>query len=367
MRIGMAVVVSVASCVTVATMAACFDLFHSTGNVLTACEVDALTPGCGADAGAALCAADPREARQTAAHACAWLGACETPLGGNSFGSCMVNALMAYDCDINPNHRLKGRAAGLWGCLARARSCGDVDACTFPRAEGVCQSAVDSTTCSGASPIDPNDDVVVECRSGVVARRENCALWGQTCAPASSGGAECRGTDAGDCLLVSGCYDNESTIRCGTDGGDLVTDCASFGAQRCSGFPAGDAAAWIACVAETDAGDAAACAPDAEAACVGGVAVSCPSGVLETLDCASLLGSANGCTPGPLDPPFDWTGSCVMNPPQCLADSCDASTLTACGRGAAFSVDCSEAGLGACTLTATDDASPVRAACTGRP
>src|SRR5579859_2135295 len=101
---------------------ACFDLFHSTDDVLPLCLLDAGAPGCqgsldaAADAtpAADFCAWDRETARGHARHACAWLGACQSPLGRNAFGECMVQALLAYDCAANPHHRSKGEARRLW-------------------------------------------------------------------------------------------------------------------------------------------------------------------------------------------------------------------------------------------------------------
>src|SRR5580692_1182682 len=65
------------------------DLFHST-NFVTLCELDASAEGCGdgaprGDAGAVtptdFCTLDAGGAYQFAQHACAWLSACESPLG----------------------------------------------------------------------------------------------------------------------------------------------------------------------------------------------------------------------------------------------------------------------------------------------
>jgi hypothetical protein len=370
MRWRTAVALSVGSCALGATVVACFDLFHSTGDILTACEIDPATVGCLPNAGIDLCAASAVEARKRAEHACAWLGACETPFGRNAFGSCMTQALMAYDCKANPNHRFKGKAAGLWGCLGATRSCTDVHGCVFPGGREACASSGDSLSCGSADAAANNGDVRIECQGGV-GGGENCALWGQTCAPSSSGAA-CAGSEPGGCSMGSGCFHNDggiyTMIRWCTDAGDVGIDCASFGAQRCSGFPdPPDSSYWVACVAEegVEAGATVRCTPDASATCVDGRAVSCPSGVVESLDCEALLGSQNACAAGPLAPPFDWTAPCVMSPSVCLADSCDGGTLNACGRGAVFSLDCADAGLGACATIATDDGQ--RAACAAPP
>lgn len=104
-------------------LVACFDVFHSTSDVLTACESDPTRPGCGpvardaqatADVETDFCAWSPHEAQEHALHACTWLGACETPMGNNAFGPCYFRALLAYDCAANPNHRARHAAHGLW-------------------------------------------------------------------------------------------------------------------------------------------------------------------------------------------------------------------------------------------------------------
>ncbi len=368
MRWRTAVALSVVSCTLGATLAACFDLFHSTGDIVTACQIDSATAGCQPDAGAQLCATSATEAWARAEHACAWLGSCETPLGRNAFGSCMIEALMAYDCNANPNHRFKGKAAALWSCLGSTRNCADVHACVFPVGKEACATSGDHLACgSAASTTANNDDVRLQCQGG---GGENCALWGQTCAGSSSSAA-CSGSQPGSCSdSGSGCFADNTSIHWCTDAGDLGINCANFGTQRCSGFPETDASLWVACIAETEAGAEAGtfthCAPDASATCVGGMAVSCPSGVVEYLDCAALLGTQGACAAGPLVPPFDWTAACVLNPPSCVADSCDGRTLHGCGRGQVFSTDCADAGLGPCTILVTDDGQE-RAACVPSP
>jgi len=132
MRTPVLILLAVASATSGAALVACVDLFHSTSDVLTACQRDAQAPGCtleaGVDAGTDFCAWSDEVARQNAAHACAWLGACESPLGRNAFGSCMFEALLAYDCAANPDHRAKGKAHALWDRLWQANSCEAVNA-----------------------------------------------------------------------------------------------------------------------------------------------------------------------------------------------------------------------------------------------
>ncbi len=368
------------SLLAVASLVACFDLLHSTSDVRTACEIDAAHPGCSAEATPTdFCAWTSTEARQHAVHACAWLGACETPMGGNAFGPCVFQAQLAYDCISNPNHRAGPQTHRLWDCLQRAETCVDVDTCISARTP-VCQNQGDYTNCKG--------DLRVHCTDGGVMPyakalgSENCALWGKTCATGPDD-TECAGSSSG-----LGCHEGDPKECVGTtsihwcaaaDGGtgspdatgiDRGIDCASNGAGVCSGFPSADAARWVACQASSSAPDGGDdCEPNASATCTAGIAASCPSGVRETIDCATLLGSvsaAAACSEGPLLPPFDWTSPCALVPPECSGDSCDGRIVRSCERGAAFAVDCGDEGLGSCRLQ-TVDSNEVRAACTPPP
>jgi hypothetical protein len=351
-----------------ALLAACFDLFHSTADVLTACEIDATRPGCTAEAVETdFCSWTPTEARQHAVHACAWLGACETPLGSNAFGPCVFQATLAYDCASNPNHRAQHKAHALWDCLQRVGSCVDVDTCIFQSvgAPG-CQNLGEYETCHG--------EVHVHCTDGGVepfakARGEDCALWGKTCAT-RNGVSVCAGDTSGIDCDANACV-GTTLHRCvATDGGPSIdegVDCASNGASACSGFPSPDAARWVACKAGGDVATSQdECEPNPLASCNKGRATSCPSGRLETIDCATLLGSdgsASACSEGPLALDFDWTSPCALIAPECARDSCDGATITSCERGAAFSVNCVSEGLTGCRLETLDGAVP-RAACT---
>jgi hypothetical protein len=351
-----------------ALLAACVDLLHSTMDVLTACELDAAQPGCGETVETDFCAWTPTEARQHAVHACAWLGACETPTGSNAFGPCVFQALLAYDCTSNPNHRAQRNARDLWACLQRVASCADVDKCIFPTVGPPgCEEAGVYTNCKG--------DVRVHCADGGVepyskARGEDCALWGKTCA-IRNGTSVCAGDMAGIDCDANACV-GTTLRRCVApdDGGPSIDhgiDCASNGASACQGFPFPDAARWVACKAGGDAlTDENDCEPDPSATCANGRAKSCPSGRVETIDCATLLGSdgsANACSEGPLAFEFDWTSPCALTTPECASDSCDAGTVTSCERGAAFSVNCQSEGLNGCRLQTADPGSIPRAAC----
>jgi len=396
MRARVLVLLAVASVTLGAGLMACIDLFHSTADVLTACQLDAQTPGCGneasveagVDASTNFCAWPEDVARQKAAHACAWLGACESPLGRNAFGSCMFEALLAYDCAANPDHPAKGKAHDLWDCLWTAQSCGAVNACVFPQGPQTCGGGPFVTCATQDAGF--NADVRVECLSqNTPPNGENCALWGQTCGGDLSLGV-CGGSNgqaAIDCTTQS--CDNAMLHVCNDAGRDIGIDCTSNGAQQCNGFPTRTNVLWVACVPQGDGGT---CTPSASAQCVNGVAVSCPAGVTERIDCLTLLQNAHACRPGALFPPFDWTSPCVVASDVADAsddgeagdeggaaddggapdastctESCDGSTLTACYRGAAFPLDCTQVGLGACHEVTTDQGSTTNVACTAPP
>jgi hypothetical protein len=268
------------------SLVACFDLLHGTSDVLTACELDGGTPGCvarpsdgGAPASPAadFCAMTSNQAEDSALHACAWLGACASPLTDDvAFGPCYFRALTAFDCAISPSCRALGAAHDAWDCLRRAVSCDDVRAC-------------------------------------------------------------------------------------GSLGAGVPAD------DDASPFPL---AAMLAAPACRPVEDAEACVPDATASCENGRAVSCPSGVVETVDCAALLGSPTACSPGPLGTPSDSTSACRLA--ACGDDSCagDGSILESCAGGAVYQANCARAGLGPCRLVAMGAGSTAqapRAACTPRP
>ena len=339
---------------------ACVDIFHSTADVIDKCTIDAAS--CPLD----FCALSPQTAEAYAEHACAWLGACESPLGGNAFGPCMVQARLAFDCSLNPNHRVNGQTHALWECLSRAGTCSDVSQCIAPGATATCSGGSTSeAVCVDAS----SSTARVGC-SGGTAVAENCALWGQTCDPNSSS-ATCGQSTGGrlDCAgdgAPGSCDPQTQRLYWCGHSGEVAFDCAGNGAGRCGIFPSPEVnPSWPACVPEVDAGvddgPEGGCAPGPSVSCTNDIATSCPTGVPETLDCARLLGMVGACSDAGLDPEFDWTSACVSQ--AACQDSCDAGILTGCARGASFVTDCSQAGLGNCQMVSTlDDAGP-RAAC----
>jgi hypothetical protein len=375
-----------------AGLGACFDLFHSTGGVITACQAEPTLAGCERDASvppmldagdagdsggpSSVCAPTSLLARQQADRACAWLGACETPVGRNAFGPCTLQARMAYDCASNPNHRVAGAAFTFWSCMLGAASCDEVDRCVFPDGPQECAVGSAFQSC-GSADTGGNTDVLLVCdgKSGVV-HGENCAMSGQTCTPGGSAGAACTGSAGFDCDNP-GCYAKtlQWCVSGATPSVDLGIDCADNGAQLCGGFPSTDAAAWVACVPNVSGDAAAVCTPSPAATCDdAGVATSCASGVTETIDCATLLGAPGGpgaCTSGAFSQSFDWTSPCGLTTPTCTSDACDDAgvTLLGCTRGATLPVDCAEAGLGPCAMVPIvgDDAGAVLGAACATP
>jgi hypothetical protein len=349
-----AVAAGVACLLLGASLGACFDLFHSTAGITTACQLDAtacadgdVDAGDGGDGGPTdFCSWPSTQALQSAQHACAWLGACETPTGGNAFGPCMFAALLAYDCDANPAHRPRGAERALWDCLWQVGSCADVDRCLFPHGVPACKGT--GTACATAAGY---GDVRLACDGGVFAGGESCAMRGQTCAGGRCGGGFSPCTGADEC--------NGSRLHRCVDGGDVGIDCASNGAGACGGFPTASSPSWVACVPSGEAG----CTPSLSATCAGAVAYSCPSGIAETLDCSGLLLTTGSCVEGGLDPPFDWTSACAVVPPSCTDDSCGDGGLTGCMRGAAYTLDCASQGLGACRMVPPDGGTQMHAAC----
>jgi hypothetical protein len=367
-RVGTAMVLGLLSAALGTGLVACFDLFHSTSGIVSACDLDAqacddasaLSDGAGGDAGTDFCASfGPIDAVSHAQHACAWLGACETPKGNNAFGTCMFDALLAYDCSANPNHLVRGKEHALWDCLWQVQTCTDVARCVFPAGTPPCQwNGVNFTACGNAKGLQGNADVRIECLDvdGGLAVGENCALAGQTCS-AGDGGASCTGA-AGFGCQQSACASPQVQLCSGNV--DVGLDCGGFPAEDDGG------AQWVACLPDGDAGAEAGCTPSRQVTCANGYASSCPTGAPEYVYCPDLLQSnGSGCVAGTLSPPFfDWTSACMV-PGGCTADACDADGgVVGCARGATYPLDCAAQGLGPCQMVSTDLGTAVHAACT---
>jgi hypothetical protein len=295
MRLRAAIAFSVASAGLGAGLVACFDLFHSTSGILDACELDA--EACG-DAAPPVdfCTWEGGMPQTAAAIACTWMSTCEGTFEDNDFGECMVRALLAYDCQANPNNPVNGPTKQAWLDLLQAKSCADVDRIVFPGGLSSCPDTGTGLGCDGITR-------VLCAQAGARAYGENCAMWNQTCDR------------------------NQGCIGC------------------------------LGCFAGTDAG---ACAPDASAACNGDIATSCPNGALETIDCHELLRQSGTCNPGPLaqrDPTSPCYLDAGAPDSNGAADAGDAggacaekcvpgNSVTTCARGVAGTFDCSSIDAG---------------------
>jgi len=327
--------------------AACVDLFHSTGDAKSLCDVDAAAPGCAAGdgGGGQLCAPDTATAEAWAKQACAWLAACEDPIGQNVTGECMVNAIMAFNCEANPNRRPLGAAHDFWQCMQTAstqKSCSAVAKCVFPNQVFACSSGgfMGCTQIPGV-----NVDTRTECNGPGTAHGENCAAYGQTCdsldRDASNNNAICVGASGRACAQTK-CNGTHLAL-CDDAGVDQGYDCALLGGGACTstGVVPG-------CKPGADAG---ACASTAAITCTsGGVAQGCASGAQETVDCNAISG-ASSCTPiadgGPGVAPL---AACQATA-GCTGDTCSGANLVACVHGRIVTIDCAAAGLKPCSST----------------
>ncbi|MFO0679820.1 MAG: hypothetical protein U0169_25065 [Polyangiaceae bacterium] len=328
------------------TAIACGDLFHDTTSIVPRCDGGSCAAtDAGTDAGREdFCAWSTDVARAKAERACALLGACASPVGGNRFAECSISARLAFDCAVNPSRRPHGAGDAYWRCLSQATSCADVDRCVFVDGKPPCPEAsnpVPYAACTQGG----NRAVRVVC-SGVpraVPSGEACVRSGGTCV-AGARGAECHG--AGRCTDAGARCEGSSLVTCvpGSDV-DRGSDCANVGAGECR---------------DTDAG--AVCVPNAGPACSGGrlvlcegtTATRCTAGVVERVDCARLLpggecdarealpsdGADVACLVrerfdgGVVDAGGSPEDGCDMGP------ACDGTRLRSCARGARFDVDC---------------------------
>ncbi len=369
---GRAAVVGIAwTSLAVSVFAGCGDLFHSTsfdtpcGSDPRGCTDSSLADdspviGIPAEAGPItnadamptdFCKWDSATARARAAHACAWLGACVGPLGNNALGTCMVNALLAYDCRINPARQVMGPLHAYWDCLASADTCGAVNHCVYPNGVQPCSNVTtEYFGCEGADgSFLENASVRVDCRpGGKLVAAENCIAVGQTCSALSPGA--CAGAGSADAACLGLACDGQRLRDCTGGDGDRGVDCALYGAGRCADLVG------AACKV-----DGPSCVPTKAVTCTeAGVAAGCPAGNAETLDCAALFGRAGeGCTPVTTGSGWDVARACGVS--GLCTESCDGTIARGCARGAAFSVDCGKVGLGSCALVLTEGNS--RAAC----
>lgn len=349
---------------------ACVDLFHST-DFVTLCEREPTSPSCGGEGGADaevpevgtdagpppldFCAWTKVEARTRATRACAWLGACEGPLGENVFGPCMLHAMWAYDCDLNPTMRPTGTTRALWACLAEVKSCGEVDRCVFGDEVTQCNAVPSGTfTACGAGGA---SDTRVECgrpEKGPPIGVDPCRLTGRTCERLDESTGVCTGAQKKTCSAGRRCA-GTSAVDCQSLGGGVVDrglDCAAFGAGACI-EKNGD----VACAPNADAGSCTRDALDVRCTNDGSTALGCVDGKEIVVDCTKI-GPAVACDvdtePVPTYDPLkacadrDPAGACAVS----AADGCSGNTLHSCAQGIAFTIDCTSVGLGPCEKVA---------------
>lgn len=334
-----------------AALPAC-DIFHST-DFPTKCadggcdERPAPPPP---DSGVLPFTTDTAAALEHAKETCAWLGACESPMGSNAAGACLQAAILAFDQRANPSRPPAGASRAFWICAyaaSVARSCDAMRACVYPNLE---QCGGSFVGCSAASPA-----TRIACdKAGSIptGAAETCDLWGSRCAAAvGNTNAVCAGPQGLSCAK-SGCSGTGLSL-CAPDGGaDNGMDCANVGAR--------------ACVDTADAGGcvpagAGSCAPTRDVTCDdAGVAHGCAAGVPETLDCTAFAGA---CTPSTLPQWAPPIAACYFPGPGCTEDDCSAG-FTACLAGRRVPIDCASYGLTACVSVATPDGT--RPAC-GKP
>jgi hypothetical protein len=364
---------AVASLVTGAALLACVDLFHGT-DFDTLCSVspdaaeclpdaaldvpDAVAADVGADSARPhpdFCSWSSNEARTQALRACAWLGACEGPLGESTFGPCVVHAQLAFNCTATPTLRPRGAVDAFWACLATASSCTEVDACVFPGGVVPCNEI--SAGSSSACGENTNEAVRVEC-SGPAGRAvgvEPCVMTGRTCSAENSSIATCSGMKGFACTTTE--CSGGSAVDCTIAGQvtfDRGVDCAGHGGGACV-----STVDTPACAPGEGAGT---CTTTATPVCEDAVATSCVAGKETRVNCAAVKLPCDVTQPVPA---YDLSAACVdRGAGACnVPDTCaSGSVLQSCGRGATFTVDCATLGLGKCKINSAG-----RASCTAPP
>jgi len=307
------------------------------------------------------CSWDQRTAQTNAINACTRLVACESGSATdspNAVGTCVRRADIAYDCQVAPNRPVQGETRQFWDCLWRAKTCNspdharaDVASCFPAAANKNCEGdATGFTQCEG--------DVRTECRQAGPALLDPCVASGRSCTTSSAGGM-CSGSAGGQCGQT-GC-EGTQLHSCSTVGGtttDRGLDCAGYGGQACVTTPAGPACKVLTSAADGgtggDAGGGKHCTPSTQVSCNGNLAVGCPSGIEETVDCGRL---GVNCTAISTGDGWDVSRACKSPSATCTEDRCDGENLSVCIQGSVteLPVTCKDLGLGPCkTVTLTN-------------
>ncbi|MBL8606690.1 MAG: hypothetical protein JNL38_05190 [Myxococcales bacterium] len=337
------------------------DLLHSTA-FETSCSFDAsacatdagATPETSAEAGGGpvdLCAiADPKS---EAARACAWLGSCMGPLGGNAFADCMFQSLQVIDCKARPEAQAKGASKTYWQCLvgaARAESCDAVRRCVVPAGD---QECANPSTQPYTACLDFKDNVatrfVCPPNGGKPQFAESCAGQARTCQRTTPGTAFCVPSATTGVSCDAGC-EGTKLHTCNSAGDrDLGVDCTQLGGGAC-------VSTGVVPACQTDPADS--CSPSADVVCDGEVAKACFTGKRDSVDCARL---GSTCNPSTTDPKGDVTRGCSKASP-CADDACNGTKLTSCTGGVTYTTDCAALGFTKCEKVSIFGEG-VRAAC----
>ena len=242
----------------------------------------------GMDAGTDFCAWSESTAAANAEHACLWLSGCFAAYGLSEYGTCYPTALLAYDCALDPNQKVRGSLHAFWDALRSAESCDAVLQAMFPAAVPGC--TMNSThQCIG--------NILVACGSNAkIVSAANCETVGYTCSNGTcqppGGAIGCGATVAQsptptcDGGVFHSCQEVER------NGGAVVVDigksCTNFGAGRCMAVP--DAAAGC-----LPSGTTMPCTPSTTVTCGADASVTgCATGMLETVHCGSFGPAACG-------------------------------------------------------------------------
>lgn len=360
---GRAIVAAVFASAGIGGAFACVDLFHST-DFQSACSQDAAAPGCPtvdaaveAEAGPPsldFCAWSSTEARSAATNACALLSACMGPLGGNAFGECMFDAILAYDCAANPNRRVRPGTAmhDYWECLSKAKSCDEVRTCVLPSGPENCNGGTFTACAVGAKSTAAR--VLCE-QSGAPTMVTSCLGKGQTCVRPDTSRSRCSGTwSSTSTCTANGCAGTQ-LLACGDGGANDGVDCAYFGAGECT-----IAAATAGCKPNQGSTALQACTPTGVVTCTAGVAQGCPLGFTERVDCNRVTGACNANVGSArLD---DLSRACVgasAGDAGQRCEECVSGAVHSCSHGAEYVANCASLGLGACKVVTPPQGSPI--------
>jgi hypothetical protein len=299
MRLRAAIGLSVVAAALGAGLVACFDLLHSTSGILDACQLDAAACGDAAPP-VDFCTWEGGMPQTAAAIACTWMSTCEGTSQFDDFGECMVRALLAYDCQANPNNPVTGATKQAWLDLLQAQSCADVDRIVFPGGVPSCPNA--GAGCDGVTRVFCTE-------GGARPFGENCALWNQTCVNVACAG--CLGcfavADAGGCTPDASATCNGDIATSCPNGSLETIDCHELLQQsgtcnpgRLAGQDPTSPCYLDAGVAEAgDSGDAGDSGVGCTGACSGNSVTTCARGVANTFDCTSIDA---GCEPDGASP-----------------------------------------------------------------